>query len=173
MVTAKGDEVTVGNEDANIVTDEEANTVTDEVSIQTGSAKTKSVSDDANMETYEEANAEGSSFMQTDSKKTKKYDGFDGFRSPVPFNQNGNVDSFDWKKQMHLDALSHNRDDYSAADIDAIIAQCEMLGYADRIAEEMKGQSCASCKVGQTERQAQPIEIVKKKKRKSKFKGQS
>merc|ERR1719393_67088 len=44
--------------------------------------------DDANMVTDEEANDDDDSFVQTGSKKTKKGDGFDGFGTPDPFNQN-------------------------------------------------------------------------------------
>merc|ERR1719498_1830845 len=46
-------------------------------------------SDDANMVTEEQANAEDDdSFMQLASKRAQKNPGFDGFGSPDPFNRN-------------------------------------------------------------------------------------
>merc|ERR1711959_247147 len=44
--------------------------------------------EDANMVSDEDANDDDDSFVQTGSKVTKKGDGFDGFGTPDPFNQN-------------------------------------------------------------------------------------
>merc|ERR1719160_1575766 len=44
--------------------------------------------EDANMVSDEDANDDEDSFVQTGSKVTKKGDGFDGFGTPDPFNQN-------------------------------------------------------------------------------------
>merc|ERR1719171_1189720 len=47
-----------------------------------------SADEDANMVSDEDANDDDDSFVQTGSKVTKKGDGFDGFGTPDPFNQN-------------------------------------------------------------------------------------
>merc|ERR1719502_1122213 len=73
--------------------------------------------DDENMVSEDEAN-DDNSFVQVASKVTKKGDGFDGFGSPDPFNQNDD-DQVDAGEPNAPDAENPNEDENMVSEDEA------------------------------------------------------